>query len=72
MLSPNVPFELRTDRLDASWQTPQLSTDDLELHAAVGEHLPRVHSQTYEMRSSSKGPIDQVVVGNELAQRSLE
>ncbi|GAA1702641.1 hypothetical protein GCM10009831_09770 [Dietzia cercidiphylli] len=40
MLSPNVPFELRTDRLDASWQTPQLSTDDLELHAAVGEHLP--------------------------------
>jgi len=24
------------------------------------------------MRSSSKGPIDQVVVGNELAQRSLE
>lgn len=26
----------------------------------------------YEMRSSSKGPIDQVVVGNELAQRSLE
>lgn len=42
MLSPNVPFELRTDRLDASWQTPQLSTDDLELHAAVRKVSRRV------------------------------